>query len=187
MDADKKRQLLCYLTFGTEQIWKALPEYKNPTNTYNDFKDAILEYYPDATDDCTYSLHNMDTLIGKQQHLDINSTQDLTAYHIQLLAITSWLIEKKWLGDLEQQWAYVHAFQSQLLSAINNHLQLKKLDHRPSIPYKVKDMYKAACFILQSSSFGKQNLYTPSTPTVSQPVAAPEPSIKKEDLTLFFT
>ena len=48
-------------------------------------------------------------------------------------------------------------------------------------------MYKAACFILQGSLFGRQNLYMPSTPMASQPIAVPEPSTKKEDLTSFFT
>ena len=48
-------------------------------------------------------------------------------------------------------------------------------------------MYKAAHFILQGNSFSEQNLYMPSTPMVNQLVAAPELSIKKEDLTLFFT
>lgn len=51
----------------------------------------------------------------------------------------------------------------------------------------VKDVYNVAHFILQGNSFGTQNFYLPSMPAVGQPITTPEPSIKKEDLTSFFT
>ena len=37
-----------YISFETEQIWKALPEYKDAAHSYDDLKKAILQYYPDA-------------------------------------------------------------------------------------------------------------------------------------------
>lgn len=189
-DSEKKKQLLRYVAFEIEQIWKALPEFKSVTNTYDDFKNAVLAFYPDATGEFIYSLRDMDLLIGERQRLGISSPSELSAYHLQFMAITSWLIDKEQLGDLEQQRAYVRAFQPQLLTAINNRLQLKQPDHHPSVPYKVQDVYNAARFVLQGSTQTFYNQVTAVTnPPLSQPniVTTAEPAIKKEDLASFFT
>src|SRR5271156_3631969 len=77
---------------------------------------------------------------------------DLSDYHLTFMAITSWLIDKQQLGDLEQQRAYIRAFQSTLLIVINNRLQLKDPDHHLNVPYKVQEVYDAAQFILQGTT-----------------------------------
>ncbi|KAF8815366.1 hypothetical protein BYT27DRAFT_7129085, partial [Phlegmacium glaucopus] len=102
-ELDKKKQVLRYVDFEIEQIWKTFPEYSDPTKTYNQFKAAILVHYPDACGDYVYSLRDMDTLIGERQRLGITTINDLSDYHLNFLAITSWLIEKQQLGDLEQK------------------------------------------------------------------------------------
>ena len=189
IEADKKRQLLRYVDFEVERIWKTFPEYKDANKTYIQFKDAILKYYPDATGDFIYSLRDMDILIGERQRLGIATTNELNAYHMQFIAITSWLIEKVQLSGLEQQRAYIRAFQPQLLASINNRLQLKKPDHHPSIPYEVQDVYDAARFILQGATTSAQTFYTPHAAPIIQSVQQPVPDahIKKEDLASLFS
>jgi hypothetical protein len=98
-------------------------------------------HYPNASGDFVYSIRDMDLLIGKRQCLGINSTKDLSDYHLQFIAITTWLINKGQLGNLEQQRAYIRALTSPLLSAIMNCLQLKNADHHPNVPHKVKAVY----------------------------------------------
>jgi hypothetical protein len=104
---EMKKQVLRYVDFDTEQIWKTFTEYTDNTSAYQKFKDAILTHYPDASGDFIYSLRDMDQLIGERQRIGITTTQDLSAYHLQFIAITIWLISKGQLGDLEQQRAYV--------------------------------------------------------------------------------
>lgn len=86
------------------------------------------------------------------------------------------------------KWA---AFQAPLLSVIMNWLQLKKPDHHPNIPYKVKEVYKAAHFILQCYSSFTQNLIAAAMPQPaiqSQQSLAPslpeasKPTVKAKDL-----
>ena len=67
----------------------------------------ILVHYPDASGNFVYSIRNMDLLIGEQQQVGITSTKDLSDYHLQFIVITTWLISKGQLGDLEQQRAYI--------------------------------------------------------------------------------
>jgi hypothetical protein len=98
-----KKQVLCYVDFGTKQIWKTFPEFLDVSKTYQNFKDATLVHYPDASGKFVYSIRDMNLLIGERQCLGINSTKDLSDYHLQFIAITTWLISKGQLGNLEQQ------------------------------------------------------------------------------------
>jgi hypothetical protein len=68
--------------FSTEQIWKTFWEFLDNNKTYENFKDAILVHYPDASGNFVYSIRDMDLLIGKRQCLSINSTRDLSDYHL---------------------------------------------------------------------------------------------------------
>jgi hypothetical protein len=109
-----KKQVLCYVDFSTKQIWKPFPEFLDDNKTYQNFKDVILVHYFDASGNFIYSIRDMDLLIGERQCLGINSTKDLSDYHLQSIVITTWLISKGQLGDIEQQRAYIRAFQSPL-------------------------------------------------------------------------
>ena len=37
-ETEKKKQVLRYVDFETEQMWKYLPEFRSTTATYSDFK-----------------------------------------------------------------------------------------------------------------------------------------------------
>src|SRR5271155_1362303 len=143
-DIQKKKHAVRYTDFDTEQIWKSFPEFKTPSVSYEEFKKTILFHYPEASGKFLYSIGDMDLLISEHRRVGITSARDLSDYHLQFLAITTWIIEKKQLSDLEQQRAYIRAFQSQLLTAITNRLQLKNPDHHPNIPYEVSEVYEMA-------------------------------------------
>ena len=190
-----KKHVLRYVEFDVEQIWKSFPEYSDATKTYNEFKAAILVHYPDASGDYVYSMRDMDLLIGERQRLGISTTTDLSDYHLKFVSITSWLIEKKQLGTLEQERGYLRAFQPRLMAAINNRLQMKFPDRHPNIPHPIKEVYEAARFILQSATTAPQNYFAPTPPDVNPPfvpdgavsIAKREPSVKKEDLGTLFS
>jgi hypothetical protein len=150
--ADMKKQVLKYVDINTEQIWKTFPEYTTATQTYAEFKQAILDQYPDATGDFIYSMRDMDSLIGERQRIGIATMKDLSDYHVQFMAVTRWLISKEYLAELEQQRAYVRAFQPHFLGLVMNRLAIKIPDHHPNVPYKIKDVHEAARFILQGAS-----------------------------------
>jgi hypothetical protein len=194
-EAEKKKHILRYVDFETEQIWKTFPEYSDPTKTYQDFKTAILVHYPDASGDYVYSLRDMDLIIIERQRLGISNTAELSDYHLKFLSITSWLIQKQQLGTLEQQRGYLRGFQPRLLAAINNRLQMKDPDHHPNIPHTVQDVYEAARFILQGATTAPQNYFSPTPPGVNPSfvpdgvvsMAKRDPSVKQEDLGSFLS
>jgi Aspartyl protease len=177
LDSEKKDQVLEYVDFDTEQIWKTFPEFTDILKSYDQFKAAIFVHYPDATGDFIYSLKDMDLLIGQRQRLGLATMQDLSEYHLQFLGITRWLINKGHLADLEQQRAFIRAFQPQFLALVMNRLTIKKPDHHPDIPYKIEDVYEAARFVLQGASV---NAYVPATSTPI-PASAPSTSPSSSD------
>jgi hypothetical protein len=50
-----------YTDVDTEQLWKYIPEFDDPTSTYGDFKDTIMDYYPEAAE-FLYSSTDIDSL-----------------------------------------------------------------------------------------------------------------------------
>src|SRR6202522_981998 len=121
-DNEKKKQVVYYTDIDTEQIWQYIPEFDEPTSTYADFKDAIMEFYPEAAE-FLYSITDIDSLTDERQQLGMASVQDLSDYHLQFMAITTWLIRKGQLSELEQKQAYIQTFPVQLLSTIITRLQ----------------------------------------------------------------
>jgi len=182
IEKDKKKQVVYYADFDTEQLWINLPEFEDPASTYGDFKNAIMEHYPEAAGDFLYSIRDIDLLTGERQRLGITSVKDLSDYHLQFMTITSWLIGKQQLSKLEQERAYIRAFPTQLLSTIITRLQFNDPNHHPGIPYRVTEIYTTARSILQGmSSIGITNRVQPT----SAPAVPAEVPIKTETLAPF--
>ena len=62
---DMKDDVLRYVDFDVEQIWKTFPEYADITKSYLQFKAAILVHYPDATGSDRQGLEKPRGLAGK--------------------------------------------------------------------------------------------------------------------------
>ena len=65
VENDKKKHVVYYTDVDTEQLWKSIPEFEDPASTYDNFKDAIMEHYPDAPGDFLYSIRDIDLLTGE--------------------------------------------------------------------------------------------------------------------------
>jgi hypothetical protein len=182
-DDEKKKQLLRYVDYDIEQIWETFAECEDPTKTYEEFKAAIISYYPEASGEFKYSLRDMDSLVGERQRLGITNLNDLSYYHLHFVAITTWLMKKNQLRDLEQQRTYLRGFQPALLTAVMQRLQLKNPDHHPNVPYSIQDVYEAARFILQGAPIA------PIVPGVNSGNQGTlnDPTIKTENISAMFS
>src|ERR1700678_2890861 len=165
-DNEKKKQVVYYTDIDTEEIWQYIPEFDEPTSTYADFKDAIMEFYLEAAE-LLYAITDIDSLTDERQRLGMTSVQDLSDYYLQFMAITTWLIKKGQLCKLGQKRAYIRAFPAQLLPTIVTRLQVNFPKHHPGIPYPVTDVYNTARTILQGIQFTSQvqPITAPSEPT----------------------
>jgi hypothetical protein len=186
-EADKKKYVLYYVDFETEQMWRWLPTYSDTAKTYADFKAEIFGFYPKAADN-VYSICDVQTLITNQQRLGIGTVADLREFHLHYLMITQWLINRQYLCELEQRRSYIKAFPPTLLQSALFRLQIKFPDHDLNIPYPITDIYKAAQFILLYNSASEYHYYTPvrseyqSLSVVQAPTAPKEPLFNAENL-----
>src|SRR6202522_4592178 len=167
-DNEKKKQVVYYTDIDTEQIWQYIPEFDDPTSTYPDFKNTIMEYYPEAAE-FLYSITDIDSLTDERQRTGMTSVQDLQDYHLQFMAITTWLIKKGQLCELGQKQAYIRAFPTPLLPRIITRLQFNFPKHHPTIPYPVNEVYNTAKILLQGIPFTSQfqPILAPVLPTES--------------------
>src|SRR5271168_5093536 len=175
-DNEKKKQVVYYTDIDTEQIWQYIPEFDEPTSTYADFKDAIMEFYPEAAE-FLYAITDIDSLTDERQRLGMTTVQDLSDYHLQFMAITTWLIKKGQLCELGQKRAYIRAFPAQLLPTIITRLQCTFPKHHPAIPYPVTEVYNTAKSILQGIPFLG---FTSQVQPIMAPVLPPEKPIITE-------
>ena len=176
-EKEKKEELLRYVDFDIEQIWKRFPSYADGLMTYADFKDAILGYYPDPTGDYLYSLRDLDTLISNCQRDGINSADELQAYHLAYTDLTTWLIDKDHMGDFEQRSRYMQAFRQPLLGQIIHRLQMQYLDQHPNKPHTIAQVREAARFLLQSSASMAPVYIPPVVSTSVKPSSTNEPTV----------
>ena len=143
---EKKDYTLSYVDFDTEQGWQCFPEYAKATASYSDFKDAILSFY------FIYSLRTMEMLISDAQRSIISTSAQLYEFHMQFLAVSSWLIKERQLDSFGQMRSYIKAFQPSLSLAISQRLNIQHPDHDPCTAYPISDVYDAAQFVLENPS-----------------------------------
>ena len=162
-EALKKKYACRYVTYEVERTWVRFKEYRDMAKTFDNFKKAILAFYPDSEGDFVYSAKDLDDFISAQLATGINTSDELMTFHLHFVTISQWLIDKELMGEIEQRREYIRAFAPPLLTGIKMHLKMAFLKHHPSKPHKIEDVYEAALFTLQDGGF------------VAQPIVAASP------------
>ena len=200
-DQAKKDHTKRYLSSQDFEIWDALPESRLQY-TYAAFKAAVVASYPGEEADKKYSWTDIDRLTENRRTAGISSTTELGEYYRDFRTITSYLMSRNKMAEMETRRAFVSGFPRELLVRVAHKLQVTFPDLDPDDGYPVSEIYRAAVFLLQGSSFFPQDMYgtetsymTPmpaSTPAPTTnfrpsatPVAADPTMIKQEDLYAF--
>src|SRR5258708_2310516 len=100
---EHKQAALRYLSFQMETLWKMVEAWTNQTKTYQEFRDKIYKLYPGFLGDRTYTMQDLDLLLGHYTWVGILMSADLGEYHRKFLLITWYLISKGHLSTLEQR------------------------------------------------------------------------------------
>ena len=186
-DTEKKADVLRYLDYDLEQVWRTIPEYDNLLSTYEQFKAAVYVYYPNSTGDFVYSMREKEAHVQKYKDEGINSADDLQRFHLRFLAITNWLVKKEQMGIPEQRREYMKSFSQPLLGEIKGVLRAKFLNRDPNTPHKIEDVYDAARIVLLDKDLYPEATGIPVQPrSVPPAVASPSSSgfVKQETFAL---
>ena len=107
-NAEKKYHVLHYIDYKSVDLWEILPEFSDPSQTFDEFATAVYRHYPECNKECRWSLRDMDMLIANTVHTGILSLAELGSYYCDFLSITSFLIAKNHLSIGEQSQAFTH-------------------------------------------------------------------------------
>jgi hypothetical protein len=173
---ERKQAAVKYLKFSTERLWKTANAWADATKTYEEFKTEIFKFYPGSTSDRTYTMQDLDALIGQYARTGIRSAAELGEYHRHFLLITRYLASKNRLATQEQSRTYFQGLPSQLEVSVRQRLQIKFVDQHPDDPYPLSDIYEAASYVLACSTPAPSALVPPppaSNPTIATFASAP--------------
>ncbi|KAI9449029.1 hypothetical protein BJY52DRAFT_1192920 [Lactarius psammicola] len=131
-----------------EELWRTAFAFSDPTCSYEDFKEEIIELYPEV-EAAQPTLEELETLVAARTHSQIRSEQELGEYNRKFITISRFLISKNRLGLAEQERYFFAGFEPVLAMAVRSRLKRILPDHLPADPYKVEDIYKAALYILR--------------------------------------
>ncbi len=101
-EQEHKQAALCYLSFQTETLWKTAESWADQTKSYQEFWEEIFKLYLGSLGDWTYTMQDLDLLLGHYARVGILMSADLGEYHRKFLLITRYLISKGHLSTLEQ-------------------------------------------------------------------------------------
>lgn len=169
-DADCKQAAVKYLKTRTSKLWKTTAAWTDAAKTYDDFKEEVFGLYPGATGDRTYTIQDLDLVIGHYARTGILSSADLGEYYRRFILVSRYLISKNRLASQEQSRSFFRGLQSQLAIQTRQRLQQKFVDHYPDDPYELTDIYEAVSYVLTGSATTALLLPTQQVPT---PAAAP--------------
>jgi hypothetical protein len=170
---DKMKQAAVkYLkSVGTEKLWRTTPAFTDAAQTYKEFKTEILSLYPSAGTDCTFSIQDLDMLIGERARVGIISTNNIADYYCQFLLISRYLISKNRLSSIDQSRNFMCSFRPELAQRVMQRLELRLPTHLPEDLYTISEVYNAVNFIIGGPAGGAF-----TTAVQSQPAGQYQPS-----------
>ena len=101
-DQEKKQAVLKYLKIWTENLWKMMEAWTDPMKTYEEFKAEVFKLYLGSSSDRTYTMQDLDLIIGHYAWIGILTSTDLGEYYRRFLLISRYLISKNCLSTQEQ-------------------------------------------------------------------------------------
>ena len=150
-DQEKKQAALKYLKIRTENLWKTTEAWTDPTKTYDEFKAEVFKLYPGSSSDRTYTMQDLDLIIGHYARIGILTSTDLGEYYRRFLLISRYLISKNRLSTQEQSRSFLRGLPPQLEAKVRQRLQQKLIDHFPDDPYALSDIYEAVSYVLMGA------------------------------------
>ena len=102
--------------------------------------------------DRTYTIQDLDLVIGHYARISIIGSADLGEYHHRFLLISRYLISKNWLATQEQSRSFFCGLGPQLEGKVRQRLQQKLIDHFPDDPYPLSDIYEVAHYVLMGTA-----------------------------------
>jgi hypothetical protein len=100
-DVEKKSQMVQYLDIDQSDLWKGLKGYSDREVSYEDWKEEVINLYPEADEKTKWTMLDLDKLVGERARLGIYNLVDLGAYYQVFLMILLFLLNKGKISEAE--------------------------------------------------------------------------------------
>jgi len=87
-DAEKKQAATRYPSIEVERLWKYARAFSDPARSYEDFKEEVIQMYPEITRDRMHTLADLEEAVRQAAQKDIRSEEDLGIYYRHFLCIS---------------------------------------------------------------------------------------------------
>ena len=165
-----------------------LPEFRDQTKNYDDFKTAVFKLYPTADELKKWTREDLFNLVIRTMQQGINTLEEWSNFYRDYYAISSYLITKNRFSADEQGRKIFDVLSPTVRDRVLNRLQIKEPDHAADEAYTLAALNDAITWVLT----GGGSLQAPaaasvpsSSSTASQPIKS-EPSdgaaLKSEDI-----
>jgi len=174
-DQERKRQVVRYVDFDDSELWQLIPEFAESTS-YADFRVAVLRLYPGASDTALYSFPDLESIVLRQQSLNISSVEELAAYHRRFLSVSQYLIKHGRYTEIEQSRDFVRSLAMTFRTSVSSRLQVKFPDRYDNDPIALSDIMDAADYVFRLER-SNAAIASPalSTPTVAASLVLASP------------
>ncbi|RPD53725.1 hypothetical protein L227DRAFT_616733, partial [Lentinus tigrinus ALCF2SS1-6] len=169
---ERKEASTYYVPSEVAHRWESLPEYRDATVSYADYKAAILKFYVGTDTEHHYSRADYDALLRDQGPRGFRTLQEFTSFYAKYYPIASFLMTRP-SPDLTQREAsdqLRRLLTPEQQAAVNGRLLQKVPNKHRADPYLLEQVAEAIQYVIEDSSYGD---YTPPPPT-SAPTAAPK-------------
>ncbi|KAJ7310770.1 hypothetical protein DFH08DRAFT_627542, partial [Mycena albidolilacea] len=169
-DTGKKLHTTRYLAFDDQELWESVPEFSDPSVSFDQFTTAIFRLYPEADPDRRYSIADIDALVAEHSRITPPSRASFLQFYRRFFLISTYLCAKDRISAHEQSRAFVRAIPTSISSRVLERLRIRCTDVHPHDPYPLPDLRDAVDFVLLDSA----SISLRASPAASVP-APPEP------------
>jgi hypothetical protein len=147
-DTQKVSYVVRYVTRTVREEWQQLQSFTTPT-TWDDFKKAVIELYPNAEDPFKYSFRSLRSFVSKRRDNGIRTYKEWAAFHRGFQRQSKWLKKKKIIGDLESQRLYFQGLSKKLRTQVTSRIMSREGHPALGDPFTEAQIEEAVRHIFQ--------------------------------------
>ncbi|KAF8672530.1 hypothetical protein AX14_005552 [Amanita brunnescens Koide BX004] len=175
-DKELIKWAIYYTNKKSADTWTATREALTK-NTWDAFKKAIGEIYPEAQPNCHHTIATLHAITEQYVAKRVNTESILAEYHREFAPIAAYLIKMHHITRHEANVLYISTFPTEYHPDITTQLTIKCPDVRPNDGYDLKEMNSAAQFIITSwPAIALLAATMPHTAPIAPPLPAPVPT-----------
>jgi hypothetical protein len=149
-DAELIRWAIYYTDEKSSDTWTATRDVINNPKTWEDFKKAIQDIYPEAQPNRRHTISALCAITDHFQAQGVNAETVLAEYFREFSSTTNYLVSKHRMTKRKASILFISAFPREFRADITTRLTIKCPDIRPDDGYDLKDMDSAAQFVISS-------------------------------------